>query len=367
MFGVHQAGPERVLFDPFDDPAHDADGLQRIIAGRRLGREHQSIRTLIDCIGHIGGLGSRGRRRGGHGFQHLGRHDHRDAALARRADDHLLGDRHLFGVQLDAQVSTRDHHAVGVVHDRAELGQSLRLLDLGQAGRLAVHEPLQLGHVLGLLDEAESHPIHAHAQGEGQVFTVLCGQGRDRDHRLRHCDALAVAELRAAFDGDVGPFVGPIAHTQTDPAVVEQQQHARPQGLEDFGVRHLHPRLVAGRGIEIKPHPMSRLDRDFDVLETAQAKLGSLQVGEHAQRPLQGEFGPAHSLQRRCVVVMRSVAEVQPEDVDAGLGQGLDHARRPAGRSQGRNNTAASCSVHDGPVCRKRFPCPGCANQTRST
>ena len=91
VLGVHQAGPQGIAFDPLHDPVHDADGLQRIVAGRRLGRQHQGVGALINGIGDVGGLGAGRGGRGRHGLQHLGRDDHRDAALAGGADDASSG------------------------------------------------------------------------------------------------------------------------------------------------------------------------------------------------------------------------------------------------------------------------------------
>ena len=346
MFGVHQAGPDRIALHPLHDAVHHGDRLDRIVARGRLGRQHQGIGALIDGIGDIGGLGAGRRGRPRHRLQHLGRHDHRHAPVAGGADDGLLCHRHLFGIQLNAQITARHHHPVGIVEDGLQLVQRLGLLDLGQTGRLAVHQPLQLGHVLGLLDKAQRHPVHADPEGKGQILAVLGRQGRDRNDRFRHGDALAVRQFRAALDRHIGPVVRPLADAQPHPAIVQQQQHALAQGLEDFRMRHLHPRLVARLGVQVEPHGVARLDIDLDIAEPAQPQLGSLQVSQHAQRPLQRHLGPAYGLQRRRMVVMRTVAEVQAKDIHPGLGQGLDGAGRAAGGSDRGDDAGVSGSFH---------------------
>ena len=226
MFGIHQAGPHRIALDPLDDPAHHPDRLQRIVARGRLGRQHQGVGPLIGGIGHVRGLGPGRGRRGRHRFQHLGGDDHRHAALAGGADDLLLRHRHLFRLQLHAQIAAGHHHPVAIVEDALQLRQRLRLLDLGQTGGAALHDLLQLGHVLGLLDEAERHPVDADPQGEGQVLAVLGRQGRDRHYRLGHGHTLAVRQFRAALDRHIGPGVITLIDPQPHPPVVEQQQHA---------------------------------------------------------------------------------------------------------------------------------------------
>ena len=111
-------------------------------------------------------------------------------------------------------------------------------------------------------------------------------------------------------------------------------------------MRHLHPRRITRRRIEVEPHFVAGLDVDLDVRKPAQPQLGSLQVGQHAQRSLQCQLRPAHGLQRRRMILMRAMAEIQPEDIDPGLRQGLDHAGCPAGGSQGRDDTGAPGSFH---------------------
>ncbi|MNQ92975.1 hypothetical protein D3C85_1084190 [compost metagenome] len=346
VLGVHQAGPQGVALHPLHDAVHDGDRLHRIVARGRLRRQHQGVRALIDGVRHVRGLGPRRGRRAGHRLQHLGRHDGRHAALAGGAQDLLLGDRHFFGVHLDPQVAARDHDAVAVVEDALQVVQGLGLLDLGQTGGLTVHDALQLGHVLGLLHEAEGHPVDAETQGKRQVLAVLGGQGGHRNDSFRHGHALAVRQLGAALDRHVGPFVGALADPQADAPVVDQQQHPCAQRLEDFGMRHLHPRLVAEFRVQVEAHLVARLDRDLDISEPTQPQLGPLQVSQDAQRALQRHLGAAHGLEVGGVVFVRAVAEVQAEDVHPGLGQRLDGRGRTACGPQGRNDARAAGSVH---------------------
>ena len=346
VLGVHQAGPQGVALHPLHDAVHDLHRLHRIVAGRGLGRQHQGVGALIDGVGHIRRLGPRRGRRTGHGFQHLCRDDGGHAALAGGAQDLLLRHRHFLRLHLHAQVTARDHDPVAVVEDALQIVQGLGLLDLGHAGGAPVHDPLQLGHVLGLLHEAEGHPVDAEAQGEGQVLAVLGRQGRDRNDRFRHRHALAVRQLGAALDRDVGPFVRAFPDPQADAPVVDQQQHPCAQGLKDFRVRHLHPRLVARLRVQIEAHPVARLDGDLDIGEPAQPQLRPLQVGQNAQRAFQRDLGAAHGLEGGGVVLVRAMAEVQAEDVHPGLGQRLDGRGRTARGSKGRDDARAAGSVH---------------------
>ncbi len=122
-------------------------------------------------------------------------------------------------------------------------------------------------------------------------------------------------------------------------------------------MRHLHPRRVARRWIQIEAHRVAGLHVDLDLGEPAETQLGPLEVGQHAQRTFQRHFSPAHGLQVGGMVLVRAVAEVQAKDVDAGLGQGLDHARCPACGAQGRDDAGASSSVHGGLVAGRVSLC----------
>ncbi|MNI48583.1 hypothetical protein D3C73_1031520 [compost metagenome] len=98
-------------------------------------------------------------------------------------------------------------------------------------------------------------------------------------------------------------------------------------------MRHLHPRLVAERRVQVEAHLVARLHLDLDVGEAAQPQLGPLQVGQDSQRPLQRHLGAAHGLEGGGVIVVRAVAEVQAKDVHPRLGQRLDRAGGAAGGS----------------------------------
>ena len=65
-------------------------------------------------------------------------------------------------------------------------------------------------------------------------------------------------------------------------------------------------------------------DGSQSVVELAGADLGSGKVGEHADRPTGTSRGGTHPRQTVEVILDRSVAEVQPDDVDAGMDQPIE-------------------------------------------
>jgi hypothetical protein len=70
----------------------------------------------------------------------------------RHSDDLLLDDRHLFGRQLDAEIAARHHHAIRDVEDLVEVFDGLRLLQLGNDGKIVAaiaDEPPGFQHVAG--------------------------------------------------------------------------------------------------------------------------------------------------------------------------------------------------------------------------
>ena len=85
------------------DPVHRPHRLERVVAHRRLRREHDRVGAVEDRVGDVGRLGAGGPRRVDHRLEHLGGGDHRLAVQVGLADDLLLHQRHFLERQLDAR------------------------------------------------------------------------------------------------------------------------------------------------------------------------------------------------------------------------------------------------------------------------
>jgi hypothetical protein len=254
------------------------------------------------------------------------------------------------GRHFDAEVATGHHDAVAEVEDRTQHLQGLGLLDLGQHGGAAFDDAAQLGHVFRGLHERQGDPVDAQAQGEGQVLAVLGRQGRHRDDDVRHRHALALRQLAAVDDCGVGIARTRVGHGHAQLAVVQQQGRARPHGGQDLGVRQVHARLVARRRVAVEAEGLAGLQHHRAVGELADAQLGTLQVGQDAQRTADDLLGLADRRIDGRVGLVRAVAEVQAADqhrhVAGGLARQVDrravdgqHALprpgTPGGRSPG--------------------------------
>ena len=90
-----------------------ATTVHRVVADRRLARQHHGVGAVEDGVGDVADLGPGRRRRVDHRLQHLGRRDHRLADAHAEADDLLLQVRHVLEREVDAEVAARDHQRVG--------------------------------------------------------------------------------------------------------------------------------------------------------------------------------------------------------------------------------------------------------------
>ena len=138
------------------DLRHRLDRLDRIRAGRGLGREHHRVGAVEHRVGDVGHLGARRHRVRDHRLHHLRRGDRELVPLAREPDHPLLQRRHRGVADLDREVAARDHDAVGRVDDLLERGDRLGALDLGDQQRLAAGGAQQLArhvHVGAALGE----------------------------------------------------------------------------------------------------------------------------------------------------------------------------------------------------------------------
>ena len=312
-----------------------------------LARQHQGVGTVEDGVGHVGGLGPGRPQPVGHRVEHLGGDDHRLAPLPRQVHDPLLDHRHLLRRQLDPQVAPGDHQAVERLDDGVEVGDRLRLLDLGDDRHVAadrLHDQPDGVHVGRLPHERQGDKVDPEAEGEGQVVDVLGGHGRGAEPGAGQVHALVVRQ-RATLDhpaGDV-PAVGGDG-LEPDEAVVDEERVARDHVAGQVLVGHRRPLAVALAGLGRDGEDGAGLQDGGAAVEAAEADLGALEVGQHADRPSYRVGGLAHCRAERGVIVVGAMGEVEPGHVHPRLDQlpdGLDRAR---GRPEGADDLGAAKS-----------------------
>jgi hypothetical protein len=93
------------------------------------------------------------------------------------------------------------------------------------------------------------------------------------------------------------------------------------QCLEHFGVRQWRAVLVAGLVVEIEPEMTARRQLRFAAFKIAEPQFRPLQIGEDADRPPDFLFDRTDFFEARAVLVMRAVAEIEAEHIDARLEQ----------------------------------------------
>ena len=190
-WAISEAACDRIvpfLLDLANDPVHRLDRFDRELAHRRLGREHHGVGAVPNRIGDVAGFGAGRDRLRDHRFEHLGGGDHRQAQLVRNANDLLLGARHALRRQLHAEVAAGNHDAVGGTGDRAQVGERLRPLDLGdQAGLSTPNSRVHCAgkvagelEVAGIVDETQAKVVNPNLDGVAGVDPVCIGQAPHR-------------------------------------------------------------------------------------------------------------------------------------------------------------------------------------------
>ena len=96
-----------------------------------------------------------------HGFQHLGRHHHRLARLARGAGDLLLPAGNASSGSSTPRSPRATISASASSRISASVSSALGFSILASTAGAAAHDLLQFGHVVGPLHERQRDPVHA--------------------------------------------------------------------------------------------------------------------------------------------------------------------------------------------------------------
>ena len=175
---------------------------------------------------------------------------------------------------------------VGELHDPVEVLQRLRLLDLCHDAGAALHDLARLGDVIRALDERKRHPVDLGGERRVEVAPVLLGQRAGAEHGVGQADALAVGELAALLDlGDGAPRLD-LLHPEAHAPVVQEDRVAGLERRQDLGMRKLHALVVARRSVAVEHEGLALFELDGLPVESADAELRALQVGQDADRPV---------------------------------------------------------------------------------
>ena len=201
-------------------------------------------------------------------------------------------------------------------------------------GRVA-DQLARLGDVLRPLHEGQRDPVDAELEGEGQIGAVLLGHRRDRQH-----DSGTLTPLRSVSRPPVTTSVS----ANSAPQVSDRAGAAgrrRAAGRCPAPAPRTSRDGAAARGGD-RPAPASRSRRNRWPASSSTpppgtlpiAQLWALQIDQDADRPAGLRLDLADGVEPRAVIVMGAMAEIEPEDIGAGIEQRADGA--PALRSPAR-------------------------------
>ena len=335
----------RVLLDRTDDSGHRPDSLERVLAHRRLTGQHHRVGAVEHGVGNVGGLGAGRAGVVDHRLQHLGGHDHRLGVLAGHLDGPLLHQRHLLQRQLHPQVAAGHHDRVEREHDRLEVVDGLRLLQLGDDRHPPtdpVHDLVDELDISRRAHERQCDQIHPEAQREFEVLDVLLRQRRRRDTHAGQGHALVVADLAALGHGADHVVAVDVLDDQAHVAVVDEDPVPGLGVLGEALVGRRHPVVVAFEVLHGDAHRLAVGPVGGTVGEPAQPDLGALQVGEDAHGAAGDVRGRPDPLVIGFVIGVVAVAEVEPGDVHSGLDELSDGFVRGGGGAKRTDDLSAS-------------------------
>src|SRR5690606_3155767 len=113
-----------------------------------------------------------------------------------------------------------------------------------------------------------------------------------------------------------------------------------------LGVGQVGAARIASRGVEVEAELRAGHEGDLALGEAADTQLGPLQVHQHADRTAELDLDLADQAVTFGVVLVAAVAEVEPEHVRAGLGQGADAFAGGARRPEGGEDAGAAFAIH---------------------
>ena len=281
----------------------------------------------------------------GHGFEHLGGDDNRFVMDACQLDQITLDQWHLLGRQLDAQIATGHHNAVGLLQDAVDVGHRLGLFDLGDDRDRAVQffqVALQGLDIAGIAHKAERHIVGTQFGGQRRIVTILAGKGRYRQFAAGQIHPLVVAQHATADNPAMHLTLFDGLDRQLKITIVQQDAFA---GLNVFvqiavlgGDQAFLPKHIAGGDNHLLPH----LEGDGTLLETPRADLGAAQI--HQDRYLSSHTlgSLANQFKGFTVLFVAAMGHIQAYHIDPGLEQFADHLRAVAGRAEGGNDLGAT-------------------------
>ena len=142
-----------------------------------------------------------------HAVEHLRGDDYRLVKILALGDDALLLQWHLRHVNLDTQVTSRDHDAVGLGHDFVESIQRFTLFDLRDDARprtAGADDVFERADFVGRTHEAEAYEIDARFRCPNRMLMVVDADCRCAQMHAWQVDALTATNRALLDDAELG-------------------------------------------------------------------------------------------------------------------------------------------------------------------
>ena len=230
-----------------------------------------------------------------------------------------MQDWDFFRGEFHPQIAARHHDAIGGRDDRLERIDRRGLFELGHDPGSPADQLLELSDIVRALHERERDPVNTDRQAEREIFTILLGQRRHWQDRTRHVHALAIGDGAGVERLHFGKILSAGKHPQAHLAVVDQQILTGFDRSEDFRVQQRHTSVLADGRIEVKPQPLPDGKVHSPADHLAQAQLRSLQIHQDSDRAAHIGLDLPDGIVASPVILMGSVAEIQPENIDPGI------------------------------------------------
>ena len=276
------------------------------------------------------------------------------------AHEFLLAAGNLLMRDFDAEISSGDHECVGETDDIIDMVEGGWLLDLRHQPGLVADQRTRLDHVAWLLDEGEGNPVHPELQPESKVDPILRGQRREIENGAGKVDALAVRDHAAHDDLGIDEVArrDSVTRTRTRPSSIRRwSPGATAAKISGWGRGIADPVALGSRQHE--PDRLASLDGNPAAFDRADPDLRALEIEKDADRAadllLQGPNGSVDP----GMILVSSMAEVEPEGIDPGQEQRLEHLGRGACRPDGGDDLGSTITAHHSFGRKRPPPCWG--------
>mmetsp|Transcript_5057 Transcript_5057/g.10206 ORF Transcript_5057/g.10206 Transcript_5057/m.10206 type:complete len:238 (-) Transcript_5057:974-1687(-) len=148
-------------------------GFFGVLSCRALGAEHDGVRPVVNCRGHVGGLRPGGSGVVDHALEHLRGDDDRLAHLSASVDDSFLQKGDVLGGTLHAEITSRDHDSIAQLDNFFQrIPQETRWFfyfchdcwNMSTRRKLFCNKLDHFFNIFRSLDKRQSDPIHANLQ-----------------------------------------------------------------------------------------------------------------------------------------------------------------------------------------------------------